>query len=59
MARVDSHVVETRSVNWFKSKVDDFYENGDALYRGLSGSVYTRGQAPLRRIQRWVRLRKS
>lgn len=40
MARTDPHVVETRSVNWFRTKVADFYENGDALYRGLSERDY-------------------
>ncbi len=40
MARVSSHVIETQSSDWFKLKVNKFYENGDALFREISGRDY-------------------
>lgn len=40
MTRVSSHVIETRSCDWFKAKVNKFFENGDALYREISGRDY-------------------
>lgn len=39
MARTNSHWVETQSVNWFRTKVDNF-EKGDALFREMTGRDY-------------------
>ena len=40
MIRAPSHVISTKSVNIIKSKVDGFYDNGDALFREISGFDY-------------------
>ena len=33
MTRTRSHVIETNSINFIKTKIDSFYQNGDALAR--------------------------
>jgi hypothetical protein len=40
MARSNSHVIETRTRDLIRTKIDDYYENGDALFRELSERDY-------------------
>lgn len=40
MSRNKPHVIETKSRNYLRSKIDSFYENGDALFRELSERDY-------------------
>ena len=40
MQRISSHAVETRSCDIIKSKVNASFENGDLLYREITGRDY-------------------
>lgn len=40
MPRSTSQVKETKSRDWFRSKIDSYYENGDALFREWSERDY-------------------
>ena len=40
MSRSKPHVIETKSRDYLRSKIDDFYENGDALFREISERDY-------------------
>ncbi len=40
MSRSTPHVIETKSRDFLRSKIDSFYENGDALFRELSERDY-------------------
>ena len=39
-ARIGAHVIETKSQDAIRKKIDSFYSNGDALYREISGRDY-------------------
>lgn len=40
MPRSKTQVKETKSRDWFRSKIDSYYENGDALFREWSERDY-------------------
>lgn len=40
MARVKAHVIETASKDYLRSKIDSYYQNGDALVRGWDERDY-------------------
>lgn len=40
MQRISSHVVETRSCDIIKSRINASFENGDLLYREITGRDY-------------------
>lgn len=40
MTRVSSHVTETKAINYVKTEITNYFENGDALYRDLSERDY-------------------
>ena len=39
-SRTDSHYIETQTRNYIRSKIDSYYENGDALFREISERDY-------------------
>lgn len=40
MSRIPSHVIETKTRDYIRSVIDNYYENGDALFRELSERDY-------------------
>lgn len=40
MSRTSSHVIETKTRDYIRSVIDNYYENGDALFRELSERDY-------------------
>lgn len=40
MIRISSHLIEDKATNYVKMKIIDYFENGDAIYRDLSGRDY-------------------
>ena len=40
MRRINTHCVETKACDYIRNLIDSYYENGDALYRELSGRDY-------------------
>lgn len=40
MSRVSSHVIETKTRDLLRSKIDNFYNNGDALFRDVTERDY-------------------
>lgn len=40
MSRSKPHLIETKSKDYLRSKIDSFYKNGDALFRELSERDY-------------------
>lgn len=40
MSRISSHVIETKTRDYIRSVIDNYYENGDALFRELSERDY-------------------
>ena len=40
MPRISSHVIETKTRDYIRSVIDNYYENGDALFRELSERDY-------------------
>jgi len=40
MSRTGPHIIETKSKDIIRSKIDKFYQNGDALYRELTERDY-------------------
>ena len=40
MARASSHVIETRTRDFIRSQIDNYYENGDALFREITERDY-------------------
>ena len=39
-ARTEPHAIETKSQDIIRKKIDSFFDNGDALYRDISGRDY-------------------
>lgn len=40
MARIPTHVIETKSKDYIRNVIDSYYENGDALFREISERDY-------------------
>lgn len=40
MGRINSHVIETKAVDFVRSTINSYYSNGDALYREISDRDY-------------------
>lgn len=40
MSRTPSHVIETKARDYIRSVIDNYYENGDAIFRELSERDY-------------------
>lgn len=40
MARTSSHIIETKTRDYVRSVIDNYYKNGDALFRELSERDY-------------------
>lgn len=40
MERISTHQIETKSRDFFRSWIDDYYENGDSLFRDISERDY-------------------
>lgn len=40
MTRISSHLIEDKAINYVKLKITDYFDNGDAIYRDLSGRDY-------------------
>ena len=40
MSRISSHIIETKTRDYIRSVIDNYYENGDALFRELSERDY-------------------
>lgn len=40
MTRISSHLIEDKAMNYVKMEITNYFENGDAIYRDLSGRDY-------------------
>ena len=40
MKRASTHIIETKSTDIFRAKVNGFYQNGDALFRDITERDY-------------------
>lgn len=40
MARTNAHVIETKTRDFIRNKIDNYYENGDALFREVTERDY-------------------
>ncbi len=40
MSRISSHRIETQAKDYIRKRIDDFYKNGDALFRDITERDY-------------------